>query len=431
LFAEAVGAIVLALGFTEGVVPPTCHHVVKILKSATVVSGIAVMADMQVLAGHSVGDVSLLPFEPIFYCALGLYALVGIAVVLHVSCGGGCVTGCAADKRISTIECAAKGVLVIGMMISLAMLAMKTFAVELLPQQTGLRVEWGEPLVAIALGIASLALLTELVEFFSARTDEDASTANEDGAEVEKIKAVPGIAEPMGLITSRASCLILASVSTHIAVGNCPENSPDAYLMTLTCPLRLGFLLCGCVILLQILMLVTFSISTRDIEPAPAPELDATGTLVWDMVADNRSFVLQLLTVGLMMSIVSMGVSAWALLCIVVAILVYPILPQQGKSNVNEALGWIVEGLKSSGGVIGRRLDSFLEQRRKLAEEKAAQRAALREKEMLAAAEEENSAETEKAQKKSKAEPGEPKKKQPNASPKKTAGKSAKKKSSM
>jgi hypothetical protein len=355
-----------------------------------------------------------------------LYSLVGIAVVVHVGCGGGCVAGSAADKRISAIECAAKGVHVIGMLISLAVLAMKTFAVELLPQQTGLRVEWGEPLVAIAVGIASLALLTELVEFFSARTDDDVSTANEDGAEVEKIKAVPGIAEPMGLITARASCLILASVSTHIAVRDCPANSLDAYLMTLTYPFRLGFLICGCAILLQILMLLTFSIFTRDIEPAPAPELDPSGTLVWDRVADNRSLVLQLLAVGLMTSTVSMGVSTCALLCLVFAILAYPMLPQQGRSNVNEAFGWVAEGLKSSCGVIGRRVDSFLEQRRKAAEEKAAQRAAVREKEMLAAAEEENSAEV---QKKSKAEPGEPKKKQPNnPTPKKTAGKSAKKK---
>jgi hypothetical protein len=430
LFAEAVGAISLALGFKDGVVTPTCSDVVKVLRSTTLVSGLAIMADIGISKhmangtdmGMVSGSIWALPFQPIFYCAVGLYSLVGITLVLDISCGGRCLAGSAADKRVATIEYAGKGVLVIGLLTSIVWIAMDTFDVRVQPKWTGLSVEWGEPLVAIAVTIASLAFLAELVDFFFYRTSDEASPAIEGKATCEKRSAFSGIAEEMETITSRASCLILALLATHITVARCPAESLDAYLMALTSPLRLGFLLCSVVILMQIVLLVAFRFSSRDSESDAI--MDATGTIM----CDSAKHISQLLAVGLGMSIMSMGVSVCAVVGVVIIGLVYLFLPQQGKATIIEALGWIATGLKSCFGVIGRRVDEFLEQRRKIAEAKAAERAAQLERETIAATEH---VENEKAQKKSKAEPGEPKKKQPNPSPKKAASKGAKKKSSM
>lgn len=191
----------------------------------------------------------------------------------------------------------------------------------------------------------------------------------------------PGISEPMKAITSRAPGIILALVAMQMGATEASDSGGllNNLAATFSVPFRAGFPLCVAAMVLQVFMLFVFTASHCEDVPVPEPPMDGTGTLQWEPESETgrkmsehlRNVTLLLLQVGLLLGILGLGLLPWLIIKLVLFLFVFPLLPQQGKSNIFKAIGWLGFGLKSYGGVIGSRLEAYLAARRAIAEAEA------------------------------------------------------------
>jgi hypothetical protein len=310
----------------------------------------------------------------------------------------------------------ADGSFTLGMLGCIASIVFLTF--EFSVSQTGITVQWGNPLVAIAIKLAAMVFLTQFLGLFA---------PDEDSANAEAGLCCEGTLASMKAITSRAPVLMLALIAMQVGSSGSSElGFLGSALAALSAPFKLGLIPVAVAMKLQIVLLLAYVSFHCDESTTPTPPLDATGTLAWEPKSEMgqncmtrlRSVVLLLLQGGLITGMLGMGVLPWIPIKLVLILIVFPCLPQTGKSNIMEGFGIAGLALQSCGGVIGEKVEAVLAKKRAAAEAAAAKKAA----EIV---ETEGEGEEQGEAKKSR---GEPMQSDFKKAPKKTAGAKAKKK---
>jgi hypothetical protein len=341
---------------------------------------ISALAIMDHIAWGSASFLAL-PFQPSLYIGIGLSAQVALVFVLHFGCGGGLKENSPACSRVAMINNLAGAGVCLGLLVCIWRVIIGTY--EFSVSQTGITIQWGEWTIGIAIVLASIAFLTKLLEYLAPEQSEELEAHSE---------VAPGVSEPMKKITTHAAGMILGLVAMQMNTSQ--DFRIDSFL---TAPLRLlGFPLCAAAMLLQVFLLIIFTAFHCDVAPVPEPPLEWLGTLQWEpesetgrkVVGGIQKLTFFTLVMGLFMGILGMGMLQWIVIKLAVVIVVFPLLPKQGKSNIISAFGWSAFFLKSCLGSLGSRLEAYMEHRRKISEA-AAQAAAKGFAEALAAEESE------------------------------------------
>jgi len=383
LTAEVLGTIATTIGFAESALAEACADAAKVLQFAPLLGGLVIMDHM----AWGAASILSLPFQPSLYCALGLAAQVALILVLHFGCRGGLQVGCAACDRVDKLNRLAGAGICLGLLGCIVSVFMGTC--ELTLSQSGVSFQWGQLTSLNALILAQLTFFTQVLTTFAPEPLENTSEgAVQDAADGEDHEAAeplqltsPGISEPMQVITSRAPGIILALVAMHMGAAEASDSGGflNNLAATFSVPFRAGFPLCVAAMVLQVFLLFIFTAYHCEDVPVPEPPMDGTGTLQWEPESETwrkmsehlRNVTLLLLQVGLLLGILGLGLLPWLVIKIVLFLFVFPLLPQQGKSNIYKAIGWLAFGLKSLGGVFGDRLEAYLQARRAIAEAEA------------------------------------------------------------
>lgn len=399
LTAEVLHAFSTAFGFGESVLAEAAADVARALQIAPLLGGLVVMDHM----AWGPASFLALPFQPCFYLAMGLFAQVALVLVLQFACGGGLKGGSAACSRLGQLNSLTSAGICLSTCACIWSIIAGTY--EFSFSQSGLNIQWGEPGIATAIILAKLVFMTQVFEFFAPEAEavQEAPTngvtnhsedqdEDEDGAVAaapEPVQAqlvAPGVSEPMRAITSRAPGIILGLVAMQLSDANSSDDGFfDFILSTFSVPFRAGFPLCAVAMMLQVFLLLAFTAFHCEVVPVPEPVLDATGTLQWEpesqtgrkVVGGLRNIALVLITGGSFLGMLSLGLLPWILIKVVIFVVVFPVMPSKGKTNIAEAFSWAGFFLKTVLGAMGSHVEALLAKQRAIAEAAAAKKADL------------------------------------------------------
>lgn len=390
--AEVFSVLASAVGLEESLFAEVAADSASAMDIAPLVAALAVLDEL------SWAETSLLalPLQPMLYVAGGLASQVALIIVLHFGCGGGLKGGCAACTMVGVINRLARVGICLGLVLSIFRIMATTFECHL--TMTGINIQWGELAIATALALCNLSLLGQIAQIAESDSPDQSQAVNvangtDDHSEKEHAEstirsdehqALAGVSEPVKIITSRATGMILGLVALQMGAAETSGNSARAFFSAaFSGTWKIGFPLCALAMVLQLFLLVAFSISHIDEVPARDAVLDGTGTVEWEVQGKTgrklfescRSTAILLSQGGLSLGVLSLGVLPWIIVSLILLFVVFPMLPKQGKANAMNGLGWFFFFLRGCLGSLGAKVEAYLDEKRKKAEDEEARAA--------------------------------------------------------